>query len=238
MYAASADVLPPWSFRISSQFMGLAARSEEPEQENLYLFQIGGAAGVAGGLEIIPTLNLRAQSGEGGWSQGSGSLGLKYRFLRVGTLPALELAATARGMLAAEPSFGGFSQFPGFAAGLAAQVSLGGWNFLAAPEALLSPYRLGLTARTEDPSAHYALGLRFGVFYDAGVFSAGLSHAFSAALFPEKPGLAYPLSTGLEVHVLVPDSFLNVSVFTSWEHAADSGGLDRFFLGGGIGIVY
>jgi hypothetical protein len=238
MYAASAGVLPPQSFQINSQFMGLAAASEAQDQENLYLFQIGGAAGLPGGLEVIPTLNLRAQSGEGGWPLASGSLGLKYHLLRAGTSPDFQLAATARGMLAAEPSLEGFSQFPGFAAGLAAQLSLGGWNFLAAPEALLSPYLPGREVSTEDPAAHYALTLRLGLFYETGVFSVGVSHAFSAALFPETPGLAYPLSTGLEAHLLVPDSFLNLSGFASWEHVADGRSLNRFFLGGGIGIVY
>ncbi|MDR1932479.1 MAG: PEGA domain-containing protein [Spirochaetales bacterium] len=238
MYAPTASVLPPWSFQINSNIMGLAAAPGRTEWSNLYLFQLGGAAGIPGGLEIIPALSLGAKSGEGGWPDISGSLGLKYRFFRAGGFPSLSLAATARGMAAAEPSYGGFSQFPGLAAGLAAEIRLGSLGITTAPEFQASPYRLGRETSMEEVSGHYWTTLRFGLFYDAGFLSAGLSSALALSLYPESPKPRRPLYTGFEVHTLLPNSFLNLSGFVSWEHSADTEETGRLFVGGGIGIVY
>ncbi|MCL1818241.1 MAG: hypothetical protein FWG35_04865, partial [Spirochaetaceae bacterium] len=157
---------------------------------------------------------------------------------RAGDSPFFRLALTARGMLAARPSYGGSSQFPGFAPGLAAELRCGAFGILIAPELLVSPFGLEREVNTANPSAHYAATFRFGLFYDMGVFQAGLSSAASLALFPEKPKPCYPLHTGLEVHALIPDSFLNLSLFASWEHTGTVNRSERFLIGGGLGIVY
>ncbi|MCL1818833.1 MAG: PEGA domain-containing protein, partial [Spirochaetaceae bacterium] len=238
MYAPTVDVLPPWSFQISSGLLGRAVVWGEPDRKNFYLFQIGGAVGIPGDLEVIPTLSVGTKEEEGGWPNVSGSLGLKYPFLHAGDSPAFRLALTARGMLAARPSYGGSSQFPGFAPGLAAELRYGAFGLLFAPELLVSPYALERNVTTTEPSPHYAAILRCGLFYDLGVFQAGVSNAVSLALFPEKPGQRYPLFTGLEIHALIPDSFLNLSLFASWEHTGTANRSQRFLIGGGLGIVY
>jgi hypothetical protein len=140
-------------------------------------------------------------------------------------------------MAAAEPSYSGFSQFPGFAAGLAAEIRFGALGILAAPEFQVSPWELGRETSTQEISGHYWTTLRAGVFYDAGILSAGISSAPALSLHPENPKLRY-LHTGFEVHALIPESFLNISGFISWEHSTDTNETGRLFLGGGIGIVY
>jgi hypothetical protein len=140
-------------------------------------------------------------------------------------------------MAAAEPSYSGFSQFPGFAAGLAAELRLGNISILAAPEFQVSPWAPGRETFTKEISGHYWTTLRAGVFFDSGLLTAGLSSAPALSLHPESPKLRY-LHTGFEVHALIPESFLNISGFISWEHSADTDEPGRLFLGSGIGIVY
>jgi hypothetical protein len=141
-------------------------------------------------------------------------------------------------MIAAEPSYSGFSQFPGFAAGAAAELRIGYLGLIAAPEFQVSPLAWGRQTDTNDIGAHYWTTMRFGVFWDAGILQAGVSNAFAVSLYPESPKIRYPLHTGLEVHLLIPDSFLNISGFAAWEHSGNEGETDRIFFGGGIGIVY
>jgi hypothetical protein len=236
MYAPLAAVLPPLDFQISSAFMALAAAPDEPDHENLSLFQAGGALGLVENLEAVSTLSLGAKSGEGGWPDISGSLGLKYLFFRAEDF--LFLAFSARGMIAADPSYEAFSQFPGFAAGPAATFRLGPFGLTAAPEFQISPYAAGRETAGRGVSAHYATNLRCGIFYDAGFLQTGLSGVLPIALFPEKPGVQAPLHSGFEVHALISGSFLNISGFVSWEHSVRDGESDYLFFGAGVGMVY
>jgi hypothetical protein len=236
MFAPLAAALPPLDFQINSAFLALAAAPDEPEHENLSLFQAGGVLGLAKNLEAVSTLSLGAKSGEGGWPDISGSLGLKYLFFEAGDF--LSLALAGRGMAAADPAYEAFSQFPGFAAGPAATLRLGAFGLAASPEFQVSPYASGREAGAREVSAHYWTTLRLGIFYDAGVVQAGLSGALPIALFPEKPGLHLPLHSGFEVHALIPDSFLNISGFVCWEHSPRIGGSGYLFLGAGVGMVY
>ncbi|MDR1626459.1 MAG: PEGA domain-containing protein [Spirochaetia bacterium] len=236
MFAPLAPVLPPLDFQISSAFMALAAAPDEPDHENLSLFQVGGVLGVAKNMEAVSTLSLGAKSGEGGWPDISGSLGLKYLVFQARDF--LFLALTARGMAAADPSYEAFSQFPGFAAGPAATFRLGPFGLTASPEYQISPYAAGRDVATRGASAHHWANLRLGFFYDAGPMQAGLSGSLPVSLFPENPGLRAPLHAGLEAHALLPDSFLNISGFVAWEHSPRGGESDCLFLGAGIGLVY
>ncbi|MDR1179038.1 MAG: PEGA domain-containing protein [Spirochaetales bacterium] len=236
MFAPLAPVLPPLDFQVNSSFMALAAAPDDPDHGNLSFFQAGGVVGIVRNLELVSTLSLGARSGEGGWQDISGSLGLKYLFSRMEDF--LFLTLTARGMVAADPSYEAFSQFPGFATGPAATVRLGAFGLTASPEFQVSPYAAGREVSTHDVSAHVWTNLRFGIFYEAGFLTAGLSCALPVALFPEKPGVHSPVLSGLELHALIPDSFLNISGFAAWEHSPRAGESDYLFLGAGIGIVY
>jgi hypothetical protein len=236
MFAPLAPVLPPLDFQVNSSFMALAEAPDDPDHGNLSFFQAGGVAGIVRNLELVSTLSLGARSGEGGWQDISGSLGLKYLFFR--TEDFLFLSLTARGMVAADPSYEAFSQFPGFATGPAATVRLGSFELTAAPEMQVSPYAAGREVSTHDVSAHIWTNLRFGIFYEAGFLNAGLSCALPVALFPENPGVHFPVLSGLEIHALIPDSFLNISGFAVWEHSPRTDESDYLFLGAGIGIVY
>jgi hypothetical protein len=235
MFAPLAPVLPPLDFQADSSVMALAGSRDSPDYENLSFFQIGARFGVIKNLEVISTLALEAESGEGGQPDISGSLGLKYLFWKAGDF--LSLAATTRGMFAADPSCRTFSRFPGFAAGGAATFRIGSFGLTAAPEFQLSPYAAEREVTRREISSHAWTNLRYGIFYDGGFLTLGFSGSLPVTLFPEKPGASLPAHSAFEARLLIPDSFLSISGFVSWEpdRRGDGGGL---FLGAGIGMVY
>lgn len=228
MYAPAATVLPPGSFQISSAILGLASVPGESRFDSLYLAQAGSAVGIAPRLELAPLLSLTITNDENP-ADINASLGLKYlAFHGTGRTP-LSLGFSARGVLSTEPSFAGYSQFPGLALGAILESRFGPFGFVAAPEVLLSPYPLGISTDTgKDAGFHASLVSRFSLFFDTGGFLAG----FSAAAANDSS----PIFTGFEIHALIPNSLLYLSGFVSWEYRSREN--DRILAGGGLGIIY
>lgn len=167
----------------------------------------------------------------------NGSLGLKYLLARGRGKFPLSFAATFRAALSSEPSYAGYTQFPGVSLGGVLEARFGPFGLLAAPEIQFSPFPIGNTLISwEDRDFHAWAAGRFGLFFDSGNLVAGFSTAFAGKSFQEKPGLHYPVHTAFEVHRLLPDSLFYLSGFASWEHYPSNS--DRIFLGGGLGIIY
>jgi hypothetical protein len=236
MYAPTSTVLPPGSFQISSTILGLTAVPEVSYFESLYFAQAGSTIGILPRLEITPLLSLSIRGGDEP-PDITASVGLKYRFHNGRGRVPLSFSAVLRGTGSTEPSYAGFSQFPGLAAGAVMEARFGLFGLLAAQEINFSPLPI-----TNDPEASkdtdlhvWGLG-RIGIFFDSGNLLMGFSTAFATRSFREKIGLQLPVHMGYELHWLLPGSLFYLSGMASWEYHPK--GPDRIFLGGGLGVIY
>jgi hypothetical protein len=236
LYAPFTPGLPAGSFQLSSSLMGMTTRPAAGAPEGLYFAQVGSAVGLSSRLEMTPLLSL-SLANEEGVPDMNASLGFKHETLAGGPGRPLSLSSTLRVNFSSEPSYAGFSQFPGLTAGLVFGVRLGPFGLAAAPEFLASPYRIGNEVDTGDgPGFHPAFLARFGFYFETGAVMGGFSTVLAARPAGDSPRLQYPVHTGFEVHGLLPDSLLYLSAAVSWEYSPE--GADRVFVGGGLGIIY
>ena len=236
LFAPTAQALPPGSYQVGLNYLVLASNAETKAAENLNLFQAGGAFGLIPDLELSPVLSMRITD-KAEPPEVMGSLGAKYLLYSGKGIASFSFAATAKGSVANELASNGFSQFPGFSAGLVGQFNLGPFALVAAPELAVSPYPIGAEKVSWAEKNFYSwAGGRFGLFFDSGHLISGFSTAFSTKAFSEGSGLSYPIHTGYEIHWLLPDTLFYLSGYAMWEYYPHSA--DRVFLGGGLGIIY
>ncbi len=235
MYAPLTSSLPAGSFQLGTLFAGEADRPGGGEWERRYAAQLGAVVGLAAGLELTPVLSLEPLA-DPGEPRLDASLGLKYA-LRKDDGGPFSLSATLGGHVSSSPAYAGLSRFPGLTAGAVLGLRFGSLGFAAAPELLVSPYRIGDNGGAgREPGLDAAVLSRFGLYLETGPLLAGFSTVLAARTGSGPPRLLYPIHTGFEVHGLLPDSLLFLSAFLSWEYSPDR--IRRLFLGTGLGIVY
>ncbi len=236
LFAPAVSGLPRGSYQVGTNLLALSSTPGDDTFENLNFFEAGASIGVLSSLELTPVVGLRIAN-QAEPPDVVASIGLKYLVHRGSGFTRLSFAATAKGILASDPSYAGFSQFPGIGFGGIAQLDIGLVSFVAAPELQFSPYPIGNAIESWSEKDFHAWGIgRFAVFFDSGHLITGFSTAVASRSFRRKEGILYPIHTGFEVHWLMPNTLLYLSGFATWEYYPRDP--DRIFLGGGVGIIY
>jgi len=236
LFAPTVSGLPQGSYQVGTNLLALSSTPGGDSFENLDFFEAGASIGILSSLELTPVVGLRIMN-QAEPPDVVASVGLKYLVHRGSGLARLSFAATTKGTLASDPSYAGFSQFPGLGFGGIAQLDVGPLSFVAAPEIQFSPYPIGDSIDSWKDRDFHAWGIgRFAIFFDSGHLITGFSTAVASRSFRRKEGILYPIHTGFEAHWLMPNTLLYLSGFATWEYYPNDP--DRIFLGGGVGIIY
>jgi hypothetical protein len=130
------------------------------------------------------------------------------------------------------------TNFTGLAIGLPLELGLGFLSILVEPEVKVSPWEVTLTP---DYSLNPALNVWFygrgGILFTAGEFMAGLSAAVRTERLGKPAfGFTLPFQVAAEIHMLVPESGMELYLDSSAEITGADG---ITFLGGfGLGLFF
>jgi hypothetical protein len=161
------------------------------------------------------------------------SSALKSRLFATGTAARLEGALIAKLSYQADRR-DSLTNFTGLSAALPCSLRRGRALLVASPELIVSPWTVSYDAPLDfEPDWSVWLYTRAGLLWDTGSWRLGLSAALRSAPLEEGLKPDFPFQGGLELHWLVPNTQLYLSVAL----AAELGSDEDFFAGGGLGLI-
>jgi hypothetical protein len=147
-----------------------------------------------------------------------------------------EAAALVKGGYFHNSSIDPCTNFTGISLSLPFSLSLSPIRVALAPELMVSTERIGdEEEESEGRVTAWAYG-RGAILLDAGPFSLAFSTAIRSKSLEKGVAAAWPISSGLELHWLLPNSITTISLASGIEWNPESGEWD-YSAGGGIWII-
>ncbi|RKX88760.1 MAG: hypothetical protein DRP59_11875 [Spirochaetes bacterium] len=227
MFTPTPDTLPMGSFQVDIGSTGHVENSG-------YRFPTSVALRVVpyGKLEADVTGGIIIQSpADNGYFAG---IALKKELIPAGSSP-FSLSLIAKGSYLFGTNTDSMTNFTGISVSLPAAVTFGPVTLSAAPDILLSPFRISYESDAY-PAGFYLYGYgRGAVIVDFGSAWLALSGALRTTYREGKLNIDYPAYAGGELHWILPGTGVIVSGFISGEMDLDAG----YFInaGGSLGLI-
>lgn len=234
MYSCTPDILPVFSFQISTLF---AAHFEKYEEQLLMRapFQLSARFGMGSNTEADICAAVILTDAE--FLPYTISAAVKYRFLKTPGTYKLESALYAKATFHYGTGADTLSNFTGLSLGIPFKASAGPFSLILNPEVIFSPYKVTYTPDyDEDPVLSMWGYGRCGIMFDSGSVVTGISCAIRTTPFwgSESFDIHYPLLGAYELHMMIPGSNLYVSCVAGTEFVS----VDNFYVMGGLGVGF
>ena len=162
-------------------------------------------------------------------------IGLKKGIIPSGDSP-FSLSVAAKGSYIFGTYTDSLTNFTGLSVSLPAALTLGPLTVTAAPDLLVSPYRVSYTDNVYPAGIYFYAYGRGGVILDFGPLWLGLSGAVRTIFTSGGINIDYPAAAGGELHWMLPGTGIIISGYISGETDPDSG----YFInaGGSLGFIH
>jgi hypothetical protein len=240
LYSPGSEVIAPGSIQLSFAAMGHAGTLSDGTAAFRIPAQLSLRSSPAERLELdvqasVILLNSR-DTDFTFWARNARlSVSLLYQMLQTRPGISFGIGLNPKFAFLASSSTDTQTNFPGFHLGIPFQLKLGFFNLLFDPELVVSTFAPYSSTGASDTGIVFFSYFRSGILLDFADLQAGISCALRTNPFYTGFSLSLPVSAGIELHYLLPDTLLSLSLYGGLEFNSihDYYGL----IGGGVSIL-
>ena len=234
IYAATPDTLPGSSFQIS---MLMLIHIEETENETVMFAPT--SFSMRAGLNRIMEIVLSASPvfSDLDYTPFSAGASLKIHLLKTNGSLCFNSGLYTKATYFSGTGADNFTNYTGLSLGIPLQFSYRFLSLLINPEAVISYNRIPIPANydQEPEVGFFSWGYgRIGLLLDFGTIIAGLSTAVRTTPLSEGINIQYPLNSACEIHFMIPETTLYITLTAASEFASTS----NYFIMGGFGLHF